>query len=252
MRIHIWNAFASNNSGSYTIVGRFPSSELAAQVAAELAKVLTAHDAWLKAESEKQQVWSPEGTSPLREFIQRHRLTWEEGLGTQDDWPRYGDKDAPDAWAIGDQVIVHHDYTMTLPRTFGEFFYKRGGRVDIELDHAHHPIVGLLELWLPHGNHSKDEVAAKVSAVLEELRAEDGPLVTRVREGMPAAWRKGEHFIEPTLTVGAAFDDLAAGFTEVERIAQRHGMDVQVKVMEALSPEDPVGFLRPSRPPREG
>jgi hypothetical protein len=250
VKIHIWNAFASNNSGSYTIVGRFPSSEQAARVAAELAEALTAHDTWLKAEEEKQRAWSPEGPSPLREFIQRHGLTWEEGLGTQDDWPRYS-KDAPEAWALGEQVIVHHDYTVTLPRTFGEFFYKRGGRVDIELEHAHHPIVGVFELWLPYGEHGKEAGAAKVSAVLEELNAQNGPLVTRVREGMPAAWRTSKHFIEPSLTVGAAFDDLAAGFTEVERIAQRHGMRVVVKVMEALSREDPVGFLRPSPPPRE-
>ncbi len=32
----MWNAFASNNSGSYSIVGSFPSAERAEQVAAEL------------------------------------------------------------------------------------------------------------------------------------------------------------------------------------------------------------------------
>ena len=49
MRIRIWNAYASNNSGSYTIVGRFESDESAAKLAAELLAVVKAQSAWAAA-----------------------------------------------------------------------------------------------------------------------------------------------------------------------------------------------------------
>jgi hypothetical protein len=244
MRIRVWNAFASNNSGSYTIVGTFPSDEAATAAAEELRAVITAHARWME---------DPQRTppSPFEAFVGKNGLTWTDGLAEYDDWPEHGRKNAPDAFPIGRQVVVHHDYTVTLPRTFGEFFYARGGRVELELNHAHHPLVAVFELWIPW-RKKRDEsvdVAAMISEVVERLNAEDGPLSTLTSGAFAPAWCPGDGFGEPDLRVGAVFEDLLAGFTAMDRMARETGFGVHVKVFEAWSGEgDPLAFLRPSRP----
>ncbi|OJT25614.1 hypothetical protein BO221_07010 [Archangium sp. Cb G35] len=245
MKIHIWNAFASNNSGSYTIVGRFEQEEQAAQVAAELKEVLDAHGVWFEAASSTTK--EPERPSPLDLFIQKHGLRGNEDTGTWDDWPCYSEKKAPDAWAIGHQVFVHHEYTVTLPRTIGEFIYARGGRVETELDHAHHPVVSVFELW--KGQHVQEDRGRLLEALVEELNAEDGPLVKGLDGKVIPAWKEGDGFGEPMLRLGAVFEDLPAGFTAVERIARGHHLYVSVKVFEAWPGADPLAFLRPCQPP---
>src|SRR5262245_2985573 len=89
MRIRVWNAFASNNSGSYTIVGTFPSEETASTVAQELRAVMAAHARW----RDNQLRTRP---SPFETFVRKNRLTWTDGLAESDDWPEYGGKDWPD------------------------------------------------------------------------------------------------------------------------------------------------------------
>ncbi|WP_257461760.1 hypothetical protein [Archangium lipolyticum] len=253
MKIHLWNAFASNNSGSYTIVGRFESEELATRVAAELDEVLTAHDTWLSATESRWQEQTKE-PSPLEKFIKENGLTWREGTGLMDDWPDgYGgeDPDRPHARAIGHQVFVHQRFTITMPRAFGEFIYARGGRVETELDHAHHTVVGVFELWSQELHKQPEKKEAAVAAIVEELYADDGPLVTGADPQVLPAWKttRGRHF-GPHLRLGAAFGDLLEGFTAVERIARRHGMDsIEVKVFESWPDSDPLAFLRPCDPP---
>lgn len=124
MEMRVWNAYASNNSGSYTIVGSLPSHEVAASVAAELRELIEAQTTWLEETSKTR-------LEPLAEFCRVHGLRARPDAGTWDDWPRVAQ--------LGNQVVVHHEYTVTLPRLFGELFYKRGGRVQHEEDHAHHP-----------------------------------------------------------------------------------------------------------------
>ncbi len=245
MRIHVWNAFASNNSGSYTIVGRFEQEEQAAQVAAELKEVLAAHGVWWH--SAYSAGTEHERPSPLDVFIQKHGLTAGEDIGSYDDWPSYSDKIAPDAWAIGHQVFVHHDYTITLPRTLGEFIYARGGRVETELNHTHHPLVSIFELW--KGQHGQEETATLLETLVRELNAEDGPLVTGVDWDVPPAWKEGHGFGEPLLRMGVVFEDLPAGFTAVERLARGHNLYIAVKMFEAWPDADPLAFLRPCQPP---
>src|SRR5690242_18609473 len=143
MRARIWNAYASNNSGSYTIVGALPSEEVAHEVAVELSAMIKAHAAWLAAE--RGQADNPE--SPLAAFCRTHGLSWSSGDGEGDDWPEYSDDNRPRVVAIGNQVVVHHEYTVSLPPVFGAFFYKRGGRVQHEDNHAHHPMVTIATLW---------------------------------------------------------------------------------------------------------
>ncbi|OJH38515.1 hypothetical protein [Cystobacter ferrugineus] len=245
MRIHVWNAFASNNSGSYTIVGRFAKEEVAARVAAELKEVLEAHGVWWEtAYSEMKK--DHERPSPLDLFIQKHGLTGGADIGSYEDWPTSSGKSAPDAWAIGHQVFVHHPFTITLPRTLGEFIYAQGGRVETELEHSHHPVVSVFEFW--RGEHGQEDVERRLVALLEELNVEDGPLVTGIDWDVLPAWKLSGGFGGPLLRMGAVFEDLATGFTAVERIARGYNLHVSVKVFEAWPDADPLAFLRPNEP----
>jgi hypothetical protein len=249
MKVQVWNAFASNNSGSYTLVGRFPEETLAADVAAELARVAAEHTVWL--EERWQAGWDGAPTSPLEVFMQRHGLSPASVADAQADWPEHSNDNTPVVWAQGHQVFVHHGYTAGLPPTFAEFFYKRGGRVETELEHAHHPIIGVFQLWVPYTGRAGQDIPARVHRLLDALHAEDGPLVRLVRPEPPPAWRMSERFGEGDLCVGAAFQDLVAGFTAVSRVAREHGFELHVKVFEAWDEQaDPLAFLRPSHPPR--
>lgn len=247
MRIRIWNSFASNNSGSYTIVGSFDSPELASEIASELAELMRAHAQWLDSEQGPNKQKAPEG-SPLAAFVSKHGLHETEDVGTGDDWPQYDGDNVPKAFAVDRKVIIHSGYTVTMPRVFGEYFYSRGGRVDHELNHAHHPIVGVFELWIPWQERKEIDVPAKVKSTIEALQAEGGPLVTGLKEGHRPAWRAGDDFGEANLTIGAVFEDLLAGFTAVERVAKANGFRAEVKVFEAWGEGDPLAFLRQTDP----
>ena len=60
--------------------------------------------------------------SPLERLAIDEQLDWE---GTDDEWPEYAGDNTPQVLALGEQVILHHDYTVSLPRVFGAFFYAR-------------------------------------------------------------------------------------------------------------------------------
>lgn len=235
MRIRIWNAFASNNSGSYTIVGTFSSATLAADVALELTKLVEAQDLWLE---EYGGFKSARGRSPLSKFAEEHGLSARDNAGTGDDWPMGGI--GPQAFSVSHQVFLHHDYTLTLPSLFGQYFYSMGGRVTHEIDHAHHPIVGIFELSVPWQEKEKDE---KVAAVIKDLTALDGPLA-KADKNYPPAWQTMDKFGNPDLTVGAIFEDLVTGFTAIDRVAASHGMHTVVKIFESYGDIDPLSFLR--------
>ena len=104
MKIKIWQAFASNNSGSYTIVGSFDTPELATEVAAALRTMAGQHTAWLE---NARGTEFTEGVSPLGAFAQEHGLSWVSGRGTWDEWPEHDDSNIPAVIALGHQVLVH-------------------------------------------------------------------------------------------------------------------------------------------------
>src|SRR5688572_11453356 len=99
MRIRLFHAFASNNSGSYTIVGHFKDASTADEVARLIQEVSDEHHAWHEEHS-----WDEDGESPLDVFVRRQGLHAEKP-GRNDEWPSYGDK--PTAIAAGRQVVVY-------------------------------------------------------------------------------------------------------------------------------------------------
>jgi hypothetical protein len=243
MRARIWNAYASNNSGSYTIVGSLPSEEVARDVAAELTAMIDAHTAWLAAERTENT-----SESPLAAFCHAHGLSWSSGLGERDDWPEHGEDNRPRVTAVGSQVIVHHDYTITLPPVFGEFFYKRGGRVQHEDNHAHHPIVTIASFWWGWSKEQRAQAEIELPRLLAALTEPEGLLMQGALTGWPAAWRAGGH--DSQLIVGIVFENLIDGVSTLNEVAHSHGARMYVHLHESPDEEhDPLAHLRPSSPP---
>lgn len=243
MRIRVWNAFASNNSGSYVIVGRFPTEELAKQVADELLDVAKAESTWHESPGR--------GPSPLAVYASRHGVR--EVASEDDHWPQYSGMPHPAVWAIGHQVFVHSDLTVTMPRAIGHVMYARGGRVETELDHAHHAIAALFEIYFPWNMRKSIDVPARVQDIVDALWAEGGALRSHAMKGHAPAWRgvrpdAPEQLGEADLLIGATFEDLCAGFTEIARACAAAGAVVHVRVSEAPPHGDPFAFLRPPTP----
>jgi hypothetical protein len=245
--VRVWNAYASNNSGSYTIVGELPGEEVAREVAAELAAMIDAHTKWLASDPS----YSDSGAqSPLADFCRAHGLSWSPGDGLWDDWPEHHEDNRPRVAVVRNQVVVHHEYTVSLPNVFGAYFYKKGGRVQVEENHAHHPIVTTASFWWPWSldETAKAKAKAELPLVLAALTAADGVLVQDVHAMWPAAWRV-EHDGH-MLTVGVVFEALIEGVSGLNDVAKRHGVPMQVRLNEAPDElHDPLAHMRPSLPP---
>ncbi len=242
MKVRIWNAYASNNSGSYTIVGQLPSQAVAEAVAAELTTLIAAHGKWL-GDPESQST-----ESPLAAFCRDNALFWEDGLGSGEDWS--DSDDPPRVVAAGRQVIVHHHYTVSLPPTFGELFYRRGGRVQTEENHAHAPIVVTAEFRWGWREADKARQQLELPRLIAALTAADGPLSQQFTDGWPAAWRTaGTDWQDAPFTVGAVFKDLVASVGAVRDIATACGAQLMLRLHEADDEtSDPLARLRPSTP----
>lgn len=244
MRVRIWNAYASNNSGSYTIVGSLPSEEVAREVAEELAAMIEAHAVWLAAERTQEDA----SESPLATFCRAHDLTWSSGDGEGDDWPEHSEDNRPRVTAIGNQVVVHHEYTVSLPPVFGAYFYKRGGRVQHEENHAHHPIVTTASIWWGWTKELRARAEIELPHLVAALTAPDGFFMQGTSTTWPAAWRVGGH--GPMLTVGIVFENLIDGVSTLHEVVCRHDAQMHVRLHEAPDEEhDPFAHLRPSSPP---
>lgn len=246
MRIHAWNAFASNNSGSYVIVGRFPTDALATEVAAELRDVVVAHSAWLATHDR------PEAPpSPLTTYAASLALAYEPDW---EEWPQYSGQASPEVFAVGPQVFVYSDYTVSMPAVLGRAMYARGGRVDTELDHAHHPIVATFEIYFPWKTRDKVDIPASVQRVIDELHGTLAGLCIQ-----PPAWQgatpdQASKFMDADLLFGAVFTDLVKGFAAVNTAVTRVGAVLRVRISEALHDRDvdALAMLRPCRPAARG
>lgn len=232
MRIRVWNAFASNNSGSYTIVGVFENEAAAAEVARELGPLFAAQTAWAKGDQKAR--------SPLEEYARALDLPWTE---ESDCWPQYGGKDVPDVVASDTHVLVHHEYTVSLPRLIGHLFYARGGRVKSELDHGHGKLVTVIEAWWLHHPGVRERIPELCERAIAALRAPDGPLARHA--GLEAVCRvRTDDFLHAPLLIAAVFTDLAAGFVAVSEVLRGLGARVVADVHEAISDTDPTAPWR--------
>lgn len=240
MRIRIWNAFASNNSGSYTIVGRFDSDEAASKVAAELLALVKAQSAWLESHGGQ--------PSPLTTFAKQNGLKSHKEMGDED-WPEYSQQEYPDVWTVGSQVFLYSGYQLTMTRLFGELIYARGGRVEYEAEHAHHPMAALFEIYWPWKGKTKEKVDDGARQVLKTLH-DDTRFYDNQREGAPYhVWRVGTNWHEPDLRIGTVFHDLISGFAAVDEAVRNAGAQVSVRLFESFSEEgNEFPFLRPSEP----
>ncbi len=187
-------------------------------------------------------------SSPLAVFCRAQGLTWSPSHGEGDDWPEHSDDNRPRVSAIGNQVIVHHQYTVSLPPVFGAYFYKRGGRVQNEENHAHYPIVTTATVGWGWKKEQRAQGEIQLPLLLAALTGSDGFLMHATSTTWPAAWSIGDH--GPTLTVGIVFEDLIDGVSALSEIVRRHGGYIQVRLNEAPGEEhDPLAHMRPSAPP---
>src|SRR5262245_548093 len=118
MKVTVWRAWASNNSGSYTLVGLLPSVEVAAELAAEIAELCRRQSSWYEAGGDRP------GTSPLAELARAQGLNWHPDFDDHDHWPHYGVH--PQVGAFGPQLVVHVSGTISMPPSFGELVFRRG------------------------------------------------------------------------------------------------------------------------------
>lgn len=240
MKIKIWQAFASNNSGSYTIVGSFDTPELATEVAAALRTMAGQHTAWLE---NARGTEFTEGVSPLGAFAQEHGLSWVSGRGTWDEWPEHDDSNIPAVIALGHQVLVHVGYTVSMPPTIGEFFYRRGGRVTTELDHAHAPIVSTFVAWWPWEKRDQATVNRAVECVIEELTRTEGLFARLASDDPSPGWRSADTSFEGDLLIVCVFDDLCAGCRDVGQLIERHGGRYTIAIAELSGVTTPFAGL---------
>jgi ribosomal protein L7/L12 len=242
MRIRLFHAFASNNSGSYTLVGSFREAGRAEEVAALLREVMAAHDAWNEAHP-----WEEGGDAPLDAFAIAQGLTPGKH-GRLDDWPQHGD--APTAIATDHQVLVHAPYTVTCPSVFGELVYRKGGRVTVELDHAHEHVCVEITYCVPGLGRDDPEHVPKLDAFEERVRA-ILPDLTSPREHdrrppVEPVWHRG-FWGEGQLSV--VFRELVDGVAAVRAVADEVGLSIWLRVWEAAhGVEDPLAPVRSARP----
>lgn len=244
MRIRLWNAYASNNSGSYTIVGRFETAEAAEALVRDLAPMLREHTDWHMARPEARAA-----EPPLHRFLRARDIPFDEREGLGDEWPEYGPE--PEVTAVGAQVLLHCSYTVSMPRALGALIFQAGGRVEVEIDHAHETTVLLFEVWMHDAwvADREDSRKAALLALRDALIA--GPLASPGVKGIPFAWRLGYH--GRSLEIGAAFQDPVAGARVVGELARAHAAEVRVRAFETPhGVADPLAFMRGGRVPTPG
>lgn len=233
MTIRIYDAFSGNNSGTYALLGTFETPADARRLRDELALVF-----------EQQKAWRARVHAARSESSPLHALMREAGIPTaanlgEHEWPDMGE--APSVVSAADQVLVFVPYVQSFPRAFGELVYKRGGRVSIELQHAH-GVAMEHRLWSLDGDGAQ---AAKFEAFREAI--EDGAL----RELFADA--DGVVRMPPILRIGRAFLRLihvsqresASVLHAVGELASRLQLETDVSLFEVPDRgEDPLRSLR--------
>ena len=244
-RIRVFQSFASNNSGVYSLLGSFKKLESLAEVVAVLRQFAEAQAAW----QDTAQGTAEAPLSPLALLCER------EGLSPPDDAEAWDyDFSQVTVESIGHQIFVHSPSTITMPSTLAEPIARKGGRVSIEIDHAHHPVVATFAFWRPGAYQRNDREERQREHA--ELRGEIDPIAEQLRKpeygeglGLAPAWRDDDYGI----TLGIVTHALPSAVAQLREIAARRGFNVVLHVFEALSEHgDPLAELRCRNPPTSG
>lgn len=209
--VRSYEAFASNNSGSYTLVGSFETSERAEEVASILNQLAT------DMEQEDRD------SNPVQDLLRTAGIHASDEVAGYEDWPDLSFSSSPEAVALDRQVWWYCDYTISMPSELGHWFYAMGGKVETELDHTHHPQLAQLTLWpdLPW----KERQQVDLQPIIDALWL--GPLAA---EGIRARVRRGGHaFIEMLW--------LAPEPEQVRRLAmaaKNHGLRMRLTMTESI------------------
>ncbi len=246
-----WHARAANNSGDWTIVGRFNDPADAQRVADELRALAREHEAYL-ASDEGQAYVEANGyngsipTPPLRAFGARHGFDWPDDGGLWWEEDGFG---APvlTAGAVGDAVVVYHPYCMGLPEVAFRTLFARNGARAFGYWQYRRPIV------LVTASGRNDVAATLVAKYLSRLAQvkhaymlkDDPPWGARCDdprlgedEDRNARLADGGHAIEhdaTTLQLRLAFENTFAGATALYRWLTACGYQrVDVRIDDAL------------------
>jgi hypothetical protein len=244
MRISLWNAYASNNSGSYTIVGGFSDPETAARAVEALRPVLAAHTAW-----HEQQGRGDLADSPLARFAVQCGVPID---SVDEEWPEYGgESNCPEVLASGHQILLHHSYTASMPRFFGWWIYAQGGRVATEMNHAHGPVVASFTIWWSWNGPDQKTRADHVAELLPALADPNAGFRTHLAPGIaPVICAEDD---QGFLCVTSVFADLVAGCAALRELCAAHDASISIRVHEGEHGEDPLRAMRnvvPPDPPR--
>jgi len=246
VRIRIYRAFSSNNSGSYTLVGRFRDDASAGEVAAVLAELCAAHSAWYEASTS-------DGLeeSPLLAFARTNGLV-NLPADASDHWPEHGPP--PRIVHVGPQLLVLVPYTVTMPPAIGEYIYRRGGRVELELDHSHTPLAVEFFFWIRGAAYNDPTTPDRIAALRTLIDAELAALIARPphdrRPVTPPAWYRGDW---GATHLAVVFADVGAGILRIRELARAAGIDTHVRIFEILDRDpDPFAALRAERPHTAG
>jgi ribosomal protein L7/L12 len=237
VKTRIIQAFSGNNSGAYVLVGTFHEVERASALAGELAHVFEQQAAWLNAKDRA-------ASTPLHDYAASQGIEASEQVGAGQDWPEYGE--LPSVIASGGQLLVFVDYAVTFPSFLGELVYKRGGRVAVELDHSHHPIVIVHEIW-KHGGWT-DAAATEAALSAFRMSVDSDALAPLYEHATP------KHAGPPILSGGFwpgmlrlvhAPADVAAAVRLVGELATSHGLTSRFSLFEApMDEKDPLRSYR--------
>lgn len=227
MRVRLFRAWASNNSGAYVLLGRFHHAAVAASVASTLNEALAAHDAWVLSRPPSK------GDSPFMAFAQAH------GLPMQDGWV---------PWTHGmrcevlDTQVLLDGYAAEMPSAFVAFVAKHRGHVESEIIHAHGAVIVRVNLWMKDGYRPERAADAAAARARFEAAIESDPELTEALAGDPRWARSARrpHVIEGdgyhSFELIVAPCDVAKASRAIRRCAQAEGLTTLFHAFEW--PED--------------
>jgi hypothetical protein len=113
--------------------------------------------------------------------------------------------------------------------------------------HTHHRLAAVFEVGWWQNSTEPGNNQERAARVLNQLTEAGGPLDRLESKEVSPAWKVRTAPMEPTLVIGACFEDLVAGIAAMQEVFVRTQAWTRLRLMEALSDEaDPLAFLRVS------